>query len=48
VMALLRLRERYDDARLERASRRALDAGDGIARQRATSVVVQWRGTCSR
>ncbi len=29
VMALLRLRERYDDARLERACRRALDVGDG-------------------
>jgi len=29
VMALLRLRERYDDARLERACRRALDSGDG-------------------
>jgi len=29
VMALLRLRERYDDTRLERACRRALDSGDG-------------------
>jgi len=29
VMALLRLRERYDDARLERACRRALEVGDG-------------------
>ncbi len=28
-MALLRLRERYDDTRLERACRRALDSGDG-------------------
>lgn len=29
VMALLRLREQYDDARLERACRRALAVGDG-------------------
>jgi len=29
VMALLRLRERYDDARLERACRRARVSGDG-------------------
>jgi transposase len=29
VQAVLRLRERYDDARLERACQRALEAGDG-------------------
>ncbi len=29
IMALLRLRERYEDARLKRACRRALDSGDG-------------------
>ncbi len=29
VMALLRLRERYDDARLERACQRAVEVGDG-------------------
>jgi len=29
VMALLRLRERYEDARVERACRRALEVGDG-------------------